>query len=141
MQRRSAIRADMQPRYWHILLCMIIGTGIFTLNDWMHLAKFGDLPTLKSIWGFAVIVPLLTGAVVTLGAGGAPLWKRIAGSALCGVAVGVFSSVVSGLFSAHAPIEISTMAIIGVWRAFVFSMIGVLGVLLTEIKMPEPRQE
>ena len=138
MQRRSAIRADMQPRYWHILLCMIIGTGIFTLNDWLHLAKFGDLPTLGSIWGFAVIVPLLTGAVVTLGAGGAPLWKRIAGSALCGVAVGAFSAVASGVFGAHAPIEISTMAIIGVWRAFVFSMIGVLGVLLTEIKMPEP---
>ena len=140
MRRRSAIRADMQPRSWHILLCMIIGTAIFTLNDWMHLAKVDDLPTLKSIWGFAVIVPLLTGAVVTLGAGGAPLWKRIAGGALCGVAVGMFSAVASSVFGAHAPIEISTMAIIGVWRAFVFSMIGVLGVLLTEIKMPEPRR-
>jgi hypothetical protein len=138
MRQRSAIRAGMQPRYWHILLCMIIGMGIFTLNDWLYLDKFDDLPTLKSIWGFAVIVPFLIGTVVTLGAGGAPLWKRIAGGALCGVVVGVFSAVVSGVFGAHTPIGISAIAIISVWRAFVFSMICVLGVLLTEIKMPEP---
>jgi hypothetical protein len=140
MQIRSEVRAGMLPRYWHIFLCMIVGTGIFAIIDWQHLDKFGDLPTLKTIWAFAIIVPLLIGSVVTLGAGGAPLWKRIAGGALCGIVVGVFSAVASGLLGAHAPIGISAIAIISVWRAFVFSMICVLGVLLTEIKMPEPRR-
>ena len=139
MRMRSEMRADMQPRYWHIVLCAVAGTGIFVIADWLYMDQFGALPGLKVIWGFAVIVPLLIGTVVTLGAGGAALWKRIAGAALCAVAVGVFSAIVSGLFGTSAPVGASTIAIIGIWRAFVFTMISVLGVLLTEVKMPEPQ--
>jgi len=140
MRRRNEIRADLQPRYWHIALCAIAGTGIFVIADWLYMDKFGALPGLKVIWGFAVIVPLLIGTAVTLGAGGAAFWKRIAGAALCGVAVGVLSAVISGLLGTNGPIGVSAIAIIGIWRAFVFTMISVLGVLLTEIKMPEPRR-
>ena len=139
MRKRSEMRADMRPRYWHVVLCAVAGTGIFVSADWLYMDQFGALPGLKVIWGFAVIVPLLIGTVVTLGAGGAALWKRIAGAALCAVAVGVFSAIVSGLFGTSAPVGASTIAIIGIWRAFVFTMISVLGVLLTEIKMPEPQ--
>ncbi len=139
MRKRSEMRADMQPRYWHVILCAVAGTGIFVSADWLYMDQFGALPGLKVIWGFAVIVPLLIGTVVTLGAGGAALWKRIAGAALCAVAVGVFSAIVSGLFGTSAPVGASTIAIIGIWRAFAFTMISVLGVLLTEVKMPEPQ--
>ncbi len=135
MRKRSEMRADMQPRYWHVVLCAVAGTGIFVIADWLYMDQFGALPGLKVIWGFAVIVPLLIGTVVTLGAGGAALWKRIAGAALCAAAVGVFSAIVSGLFGTSAPVGASTIAIIGIWRAFVFTMISVLGVLLTEIKI------
>jgi len=139
MRKRSEMRADMRPRYWHVVLCAVAGTGIFVSADWLYMDQFGALPGLKVIWGFAVIVPLLIGTVVTLGAGGAALWKRIAGAALCAVAVGVFSAIVSGLFGTSAPVGASTIAIIGIWRAFAFTMISVLGVLLTEVKMPEPQ--
>jgi len=139
MRKRSEMRADMRPRYWHVVLCAVAGTGIFVSADWLYMDQFGALPGLKVIWGFAVIVPLLIGIVVTLGAGGAALWKRIAGAALCAVAVGVFSAIVSGLFGTSAPVGASTIAIIGIWRAFAFTMISVLGVLLTEVKMPEPQ--
>jgi hypothetical protein len=135
MRKRSEMRADMRPRYWHVVLCAVAGTGIFVSADWLYMDQFGALPGLKVIWGFAVIVPLLIGTVVTLGAGGAALWKRIAGAALCAVAVGVFSAIVSGLFGTSAPVGASTIAIIGIWRAFVFTMISVLGVLLTEVKI------
>ena len=135
MRKRSEMRAEMQPRYWHIVLCAVAGTGIFVSADWLYMDQLGALPGLKVIWGFAVIVPLLIGIVVTLGAGGAALWKRIAGAALCAVAVGVFSAIVSGLFGTSAPVGASTIAIIGIWRAFAFTMISVLGVLLTEVKI------
>jgi len=87
-----------------------------------------------------VIVPLLIGIVATIGAGGAPLWKRIAGAALCGVIVGLSSTVLSGLLGTNDPIGVSAIAINGVWRAFVFTLVSVSGVLLTEIKMPEPEK-
>ncbi len=138
MRKRGELREKMPPRYWHILICTIVGTGIFLFIDWQYLDKMGVLPALKTIWGAAIIVPLLTGAIVTLGAGGAPLWKRIVGGALCGIAIGVISAAMSGLLFTTGPDGISTIAIAGVWRAFVFTIISVLGVLLTEIKMPEP---
>jgi len=137
MRKRSERRAAMPPRYWHIVLCALFATGIFAISDMMYLDKFGYLPNLKVIWGLAAIVPLVIGLVATLGAGGAPLWKRIAGAALCGLAVGLLSPVLSGLWGAHEPIGVYAMAIAGIWRAFVFTIIAVLGVLFTEIKMPE----
>jgi hypothetical protein len=139
MRKRSEIRESMAPRYWHIFVCMLIGTGIFMLIDWQYLETEGSLPTLQTIWSFAIIVSLLIGMVVTLGAGGAALLKRIAGGALCGVAVGLLSAILSGLLVGDPPIESSAVIISGVWRAFVFTIMAVLGVLLTEIKMPESR--
>jgi len=140
MRKRSERRAGMRPRYWHTGLCAIAGTGIFVVADWLYMDKFGDLPDLMALWGLAAVVPLLIGMVVTLGAGGAPLWKRIAGAALCGVAVGGFSTVVSGLLATNDLIGVSTIAITGIWRAFVFTLVSVVGVLVTETMMPEPQQ-
>jgi hypothetical protein len=134
------MRAAMPTRYWHIVLCAIAGTGIFTIIDLIYLEKLGDLPSIQIIWGFAVIIPLLIGIVSTSGAGGAPLWKRIAGAALCGAAVGVLSPIVSGFLETHTPVEVSAIAINGAWRAFVFTLVSVIGVFATEIKMPEPQK-
>ena len=111
------------------------------LIDWQCLQRLGAQPTLKNIWGFALILPFLMGTAATVGAGGAPLSRRIAAGAICGVGVGAISAVLSGLLIAGEAVEISIMAITGVWRAFVFTIIAVLGVLLTEVNMPETRGE
>jgi hypothetical protein len=44
------------------------------------------------------------------------------------------------LWGAHESIGISAIAIAGIWRAFVFTIIAVMGVLFTEIKMPAPEE-
>ena len=139
MQKRIEVRSAMKPRYWHIALSAIGGTSIFFITDLLYMRTFGDLPDLNAIWVLALIVPWLCGTAVTLGAGGAALWKRVVGAALCGAAVGVFSTVISGIFGRSNPIEISDIAINGVWRAFVFTLLSIIGVLITEIKMPEPK--
>ena len=133
MRKRSEMRATMRPRYWHIVLCAVVATALIAIFDIQYLGKFGELPNLKVIWGFAVIVPLLIGVVTTAGAGGAPLWKRIAGAALCGVAVGVFSAVFSGLLGTSTPLGVSIIAVTSIWRAFAFTLVSVAGVLVTEI--------
>ena len=140
MRRRSEIRAKLQPRYWHFFLCTIVATGLFSFYDWVYLDRFGNLPGLKVIWAWAVIVPLLIGVITTLGAGGAPLWRRITGAALCSVMVGLFSALPAGLWGANEPIRFSIITIISVWRAFVFTIVSVLGVLMTEIIIPEPKE-
>jgi hypothetical protein len=136
MRKRAEMRAALKPRYWHIVLCAIAGSGIFSLADFAYLRNLGEPPGLKEIWGLAVLVPLLCGAVVTLGAGGAALGNRIIGAAICGGVVGVLYTAMSGILGT---IGVDEMATGGVWRVFVFTILSAVGVLLTELKLPEPR--
>jgi hypothetical protein len=138
MQKRAQMRSEMQPRYWHIVLCAIFGSAIFVFTDFAYLMKLGELPKLKEIWGLAILVPTLCGAVVTLGAGGAPMWKRIIGAVACGVAVGVLYTVVSASLGYGGSIGVGDIVINCVWRVFIFTLLSAIGMLLTEIKLPEP---
>jgi hypothetical protein len=137
MKERSQIRSAMEPRYWHIAICAIIGAGIFSISDYAHIMKLQELPGLKEIWILAIIVPLICSAAVTLGAGGALLWKRVIGGAICGSAIGVLSVTVPVIVGYGGPVGIGDMAINSVWRVFVFTIISIIGVVLTEIQMPE----
>jgi len=138
MRKRSQIRAEMRPRYWHIALCAIAGLGIFGLADFVYLRNFKELPGLDEIWGLVVLVPLLCGAVVTLGAGGAALSKRIIGAAVCGGVVGVLSTVLSAILSYGGLVSFNEIAAGCVWRVFVLTVFSAIGVILTELKLPEP---
>jgi hypothetical protein len=138
MRNWSQVRAEMQPRYWHIALCAIAGLGIFGLADFIYLWNFGELPGLNNVWGLVVLVPLLCGAAVTLGAGGAALWKRIIGAVVCGGVVGVLSTAVSTLLGYGGPVRLGEMATGCVWRVLVLTIFSAIGVILTELQLPEP---
>jgi hypothetical protein len=140
MHKRSQLRAGMPPRYLHIVPITITGAVIFIIVDLLHMQNAGKFPGLEEIWPFALIIPLLSGALVTLAAKGAEMGKRIIGSALCGVAVGVLSTVISSILGAIDPVGISEIAINCVWRAFVFTIFSIIGVLVTELKLPEPHR-
>ena len=138
IQKRWQLRATIPPRYWHIGLCMVAGVAIFVSADLYYLNKFGELPPLKEVWFFSLIVPLLCGAAVTLGAGGAVIWNRVIGAAICAAAVGVFSTLISAVLGAGDAIGFSDIAVVCLWRIFVFTILSVAGLLFTEIKLPEP---
>ena len=139
MRKRAQERTEMRPRYWHIVLCAIVGSGIFVFTDFAYIEKLGELPRLKEIWWLAALVPSLCGAVVTLGAGGAPMWKRVIGAAACGGAVGVLYTAVSAILGYGGPIGTGDIVINCVWRVFIFTILSAIGMLLTEIKLPEPK--
>jgi len=139
MRKRSEVRAEMPPRYWHIALCAVVGLGIFGIADLFYLRRVGELPGLNEIWWLAVLVPLLCGAAVTLGAGGAALSKRIIGGAICGVMVGAFYTGVPAIIGHAGPIGFGEMATRCLWRVLVLTILSTIGVILTELKLPEPR--
>jgi hypothetical protein len=134
--RRAQMRASLKSRYWHIVVCVIVGSGIFSLVDLTYLKNLGELPSLKEIWWIALLVPALCGAAVTLGAGGAALRNRIIGAAICGGVIGLLYTVMSAFVG---PIEARAMATAGLWRVFLFTILSAVGVLLTEMKLPEPK--
>lgn len=129
------MRAIMKPRYWHIPVCSIVGAGIFSLADFACLRNCGELSGLKEIWALAVLVPMLCGAAVTLGAGGAALGSRVIGAAICG---GLIAVLYMGISSILGGAEMSEIAAGGLWRVFLFTILSAFGVLLTEIWLPEP---
>jgi hypothetical protein len=113
--------------------------GIFGLADFVHLRNLGELPRLNEIWQLAILVPFLCGAVVTLGAGGMALPKRIIGAVVCGGAIGVLYTAASAILSYSDPIRLGEMATDCMWRVFIFAILSSIGVILTELKLPEPR--
>ena len=138
MRKRSQERAEMQPRYWHVILCAIAGLGIFVLADFFWLESSGKLPSLGDIWGLVFLVPLLCGAAVTLGAGGAAILKRIIGAAICGITVGVLYTLVTAIIGSVGNIGLAEFGSACIWRVFLFSIFSIIGVIFTELILPEP---
>lgn len=137
MQKRSEWRATLPPRYWHILLCAVLGSAIFLLADWGYHARFGVLPNMGDIWPLVVLVPLICGSSITLGAGGASMGKRLIASVVGGVLIGVIYSVSSLVLVSPTSAGSDIILIGGLWRVFVFAILSALGMLLTELKLPE----
>ena len=139
MRKRAEVRASMKPRYWHVGLCAIAAAGIFGLWDFACLMDVGRLPSLREIAWLAVVVPFLCGAGVTLGCGGARLWKRIAAATICGIALGVLYTAISAILVKK--MAAGDMAAACVWRVFVFAVLSTVGAMATELKLPEPEIE
>ncbi len=137
MRKRAQIRASIQPRYWHAGACVLAGALIFGIADFIYLRNMGRLPGLIDIWWFAVLVPIFCGALVTLGCGGAALWKRIVAAAVCGTLLAlVYTAVSAGLGQAYG-VSVNKMAVHFLWRGFIFTILSTLGTLLTELWLPE----
>jgi hypothetical protein len=139
MRKRGEMRAAMRPRYWHIAICAMAGAAIFGLTDFVYLKNLGELPGLKDIWWLVALVPLLCGAAVTLGAGGAALPKRVLGATVCGGLVGVLYTTVTAMLGHGAPVGAGDIAVGCVWRVFIFGILSTIGMLVTELKLPEPK--
>jgi hypothetical protein len=132
MRKRAEMRALMKPRYWHVGLCAVAAAGIFGLADFVYLRNFGELPGLRDIWWLVVLAPLVCGAAVTVGCGGAALGKRIVAAAVGGALIGVLYTAVSAILSPSGEIAASC-----VWRMFILAILSAIGAIVAEIKLPE----
>jgi len=136
MKERREIRLSMKPRYWHIPVYALLGAACFVLPDYSSVTELQTFASLKDVWYSAIFGPLLCGSLVTLGAGGASLSKRIIGGSLCGCLIGILSTVIPSVVGYGSGVGIADMVSHGIWRAFVGSVISSISVILTEIKLP-----
>jgi hypothetical protein len=137
IRKRLEFRASIKKRYWHIGLCVPAATGIFGFADFSCLRNTGQLPGLTEIWWLVIMVPMLCGALVTLGCGGATLRERIIGAAVCGVSIGVFYTAVSAILQGNGSIPLGEIAAICMWRMFVFAIFSIIGAAILELKWPD----
>jgi hypothetical protein len=133
MQKRAQVRTQMKPRYWHVGLCAIGIVVLFALAEFLYIENVGVPPDYNKLWWLAVLIPLICGAIVTLGCGGAALTKRLAAAALCGVLIGVISTAISTILSYNGGFVATC-----VWRVFIFAIVSTIGAIITELKLPDP---
>jgi len=137
MHRRAEVRQPMKPRYWHVGLCALAGALILGIADFIYLGGVSELPGLKDIWWLA-IVPLLCGAGVTLGCGGAVLWKRIVAAAVCGILLALLYTAVSTIAGQVYSIAVGGMAKYCVWWVLIFAILSTIGAIIMELNQPDP---
>ncbi|MFH1369729.1 MAG: hypothetical protein ABII09_00335 [Planctomycetota bacterium] len=138
MDRREEIRAAIPSRYWHTAVCVLAAVLIFAVTDAVHLNKYGKLPVLADIWWLIMVVPLLCGVGVTLGCGGAKLWRRIVAAAIAGAMVGILSTIAAAILSSGGDAKASDTIARGAMLAFVSALLSTLGAIITELKLPVP---
>jgi hypothetical protein len=139
MRKRAEIRTSIKPRYWHVAFWAAIAAFSLCSVDYNYFKNVGNLPGLTDIWLFAVLVPLVCGAVVTLGCGGALLWKRIVAATICGIVLGVLYTAISAIIVDG--LSTGDIAAICFWRVFAFAILTTVGAIATELKLPEPDSE
>ena len=148
MRTRARLRGALKPRSWHLAPIAAGAVAALALADVLCIRTWGAAPTLWNIWPLTVFLPLLIGLAVTLGAGGATLGRRAVLAAACGAIVALASvaiSVTLGHFAIAAPSP-GALAFLGglawavLWRAFLFTLLAVMGALLTEVALPEARR-
>ncbi len=137
MRKWAQVRASIEPRYWHVGLYAVVGAAIFGYVDFSHIKAFERLPALKEIWLLFVIVPLFCGRFVSLGCGGAVLWKRIVAATFCGIMVGILSTGVSAVVGVDV-LAAGEIAKSCVWRVFILAFLSTAGALITELRLPDP---
>ncbi|UCF44524.1 MAG: hypothetical protein JSV99_01385 [Planctomycetota bacterium] len=141
MRKRAEVRSSMESRYWHVGLCAVGAAVVFGIADFTYLRRTGELPGFAGIWGVVLCVPLVCGAVVTLGCGGAALWKRVVAAIVCGCLVGVLYTVFSAISSREGSITPGFIAADCIWRVLVFAILSTVGAVITELRLPEPQLE
>jgi hypothetical protein len=138
MGRRAEIRAALAPRYWHAGVCVLAGVLAFAVVDAVYLNKFAKLPGLADIWWLVLVVPLLCGAGVTLGCGGAALWRRIVAAAISGALVGIFATIAGVLLCLGREEKASNPLMVAAMHTFISALLSTIGAIVTELKLPDP---
>jgi len=132
MSKRAEARALKKPRFWHATLCAAAVPATLVCADLVYAKTCGQIPELRDIWWLVVLVPLLCGAAITLGCGGATLGRRVAAAAAGGVLIGVLNAEVLLISATSGGIVASF-----VWGMFIFAILSTIGAIATEIKLPD----
>jgi hypothetical protein len=138
MGRRAEIRAVLVPRYWHAGVCVLISVFIFAVANAVYMNKYAELPSFWDIWWLVLAVPLLCGAGVTLGCGGAALWRRIVAAAISGALVGIFATIAGVLLCLGREEKASNPLMVAAMHTFISALLSAIGAIVAELKLPDP---
>jgi len=144
LRRRMALRAEIRKKQsvssWSVVPIVLASLSAFLLPDYLSVRNSQtSLPILKDIWYLLAGIPLLTGAAVTLTAGGLKISRRILRSVLCGLTTGFLYSVLHIVIGNAWQMQTSPLYKVLLWSVFLNALLAGIGCILTEIRLPEPK--
>jgi hypothetical protein len=80
---------------------------------------------------------LLGGAGVTLGCGGAALYRRFISAALWGILTGLLYTTALMIVALQGEIIWGDAIVSGAWRVFIFTILATIGAMITELRLPD----
>ncbi len=142
VRRRIRLRAEarqgLRPRYAQVGTWALAGTALLAGLDLGWFKSAGAVPALKNVWWLALWVPVFTGALISRGAGGAGLGRRIllgtAGGALVGVLYALANTFAPSLYA--GPADPSSLAVKALWHVFLFALVATVGAVIAETRRP-----
>jgi hypothetical protein len=137
MARRAEIRSAYPIRYWHAVGCVIAVVAAFAFAYNIYLGEYLKLPRLRAIWWLVILAPVLCGAAVTLGAGGAALWRRIVTATISGAAIGIFATVAAAILD-HGVAATSKLVVLCAMHTFASAVLATIAAIIAEMMLPDP---
>ncbi|MGB7582729.1 MAG: hypothetical protein WBL85_09825, partial [Sedimentisphaerales bacterium] len=136
MARRAEIRSAYPARYWHAVGYVIAAVAVFAFvyNSYLNICL--TLPRLRDIRWLVILAPVLCGAAVTLGAGGAALWRRIIAATVSGAAIGVFATVAAAALD-HSSTA-SKLITLCAMHTFASALLATIAAIVAEMMLPDP---
>ena len=137
MVRRAEIRSAYPIRYWHAVGCVIAAVAAFAVAYNNYLDGYWRLPQLRDIWWLVILASVLCGVAVTLGAGGAVLWRRIVTATVSGAAIGVFATVAAAILD-HGAAATSKLVVLCAMHTFASAVLATIAAIVAEMMLPDP---
>ncbi|HAK97576.1 MAG TPA: hypothetical protein DCM87_21940 [Planctomycetes bacterium] len=143
MRERAARRAGRPARMWPAFAAGAVAAALLCGAEVLWWRGKGAAPGELALWPLMMGLPLLAGSIATLWAGGAALSRRVIAALAGGAAMAALFSVGHTVLHAVAPAADETLggALVKsfLWGVFLHPLFCTLGVLATEVFMPERR--
>jgi hypothetical protein len=138
MRKIADLRTGIKPRYWHLLVIILLTATILGAVDFFYIKLVGEIPHLKNIWWVVIFLTLISGSAVTRWCGGASIGKRVLAAAVCGAGVALFYTLASAVVWNYYNLGMGDLLVVFLWRLFIFTLFFTIGAILTEIRLPDP---
>ncbi|MCK5001205.1 MAG: hypothetical protein KAS23_16795, partial [Anaerohalosphaera sp.] len=129
-------RKTIKPRYWHVPLVGTLLAAVFLLAHHLLIKGGAESVELRDIWYLAAGLPLLSGSLITILAGGATFWKRVAAAIASAMLIALLYTAGAAWTETTMLGEALPFAVPLIWRVFAFTIFSVIGVILTELVWP-----
>ena len=136
IKRRAEARRALKPRYVQAPAFTLAGTALLAGLDFAWFQAKGVQPPLKNVWWVALWVPALVAALVSRGAGGMALGRRI----LIGTASGALGGLLYALANAFLPAlyggasDADGLAAACIGHISLFTVVAALGAVVAETR-------